>query len=116
MNCLKETFAQGDSIIVPIEYEQGALPNIANFNDFDKIEITLKSDTSDVFAFGTDKTDDYNIAIIDDNNMELIVKSEDTLKMLGEVTADVKYYFTYKTKPMISSEVNIATNIIIAQR
>lgn len=116
MSCLKETFAQGDSIIVPIEYEQGALPNIANFNDFDKIEITLKSDTSDVFAFGTDKTDDYNIAIIDDNNMELIVKSEDTLKMLGEITADVKYYFTYKTKPMISSEVNIATNIIIAQR
>ena len=116
MNCLKETFAQGDSIILPIEYEQGALPNIANFNDFDKIEITLKSDTSDVFAFGTDKTDDYNIAIIDDNNMELIVKSEDTLKMLGEITADVKYYFTYKTKPMISSEVNIATNIIIAQR
>lgn len=116
MNCLKETFAQGDSIIVPIEYEQGALPNIANFNDFDKIEITLKSDASDVFTFGTDKTDDYNIAIIDDNNMELIVKSEDTLKMLGEITADVKYYFTYKTKPMISSEVNIATNIIIAQR
>ena len=116
MNCLKETFAQGDSIIVPIEYEQGALPNIANFNDFDKIEITLKSELQDTFTFGTDKADDYNIAIIDDNNMELIVKSEDTLKMLGEITADVKYYFTYKTKPMISSEVNIATNIIIAQR
>lgn len=116
MNCLKETFAQGDSIIVPIEYEQGTLPDISNFNDFDKIEITLKSDASDIFVFGTDKTDDYNIAIIDDNNMELIVKSEYTLKMLGEITADVKYYFTYKTKPMISSEVNIATNIIISQR
>ena len=116
MNCLKETFAQGDSIIVPIEYEQGALPNISNFNDFDKIEITLKSDSKDTFLFGTDKTDDYNIAIIDDNNMELIVKSEDTKKMLGEITADVRYYFTYKTKPMISSETNIATNIIIVQQ
>ena len=116
MNCLKETFAQGDSIIVPIEYEQGALPDISNFNDFDKIEITLKSDTSDVFVFGTDKIDDYNIDIIDDNNMELIVKSEDTIKMLGEITADVRYYFTYKTKPMISSETNIATNIIIVQQ
>ena len=116
MNCLKETYAQGDSLIVHIEYEQGALPDVANFKNFDKIEITLKSDTADVFVFGTDKTGDYNIAIIDDNNKELIVKSEDTIKMLGEITADIMYYFTYKTKPMISSETNIATNIIIVQK
>ena len=116
MSCINETYYQGDTIIVPIEYEQGQLTDISGFEDFDKIEITLKSDLSDTFIFSTDKTDDYKIEIIDPNNMELIIPSEATEKMLGNIIADVKYEYTYKTRPMVSSDVNISTNIIIAEK
>ena len=112
--CEQKTVKQGDCAIVPIEYEQGALQSINGWSSFDKIEIIATSDLSTEFVFSTEKTDDYAIDIIDDNNMELIIPSEATTLMLGEIQFLFKYYFEYKTKPIIDSE-EVKTNLVVIE-
>lgn len=112
--CEQTIVKQGDSAIVPIEYEQGALQSINGWNSFDKIEIILKSELPTEFVFSTEKTDDYAIEIIDDNNMEIIIPSEATLLMLGEIQFLFKYYFQYKTKSITDSE-EVKSNLVVIQ-
>jgi len=112
--CEQKTVKQGDCAIVPIEYEQGALQSINGWSSFDKVEIIVTSALATEFVFSTEKTDAYAIDILDDNNMELIIPSEATTLMLGEIQFLFKYYFQYKTTPIIDSE-EVKTNIVVVE-
>lgn len=96
---------QGDTIIIPFEYEQGELTGISDFSDYDKIEISVSSFNDFIATFSTDNTDvnidaDHLITISDPQRFDLIIPSSDSDKMLGSLLIKTVIYLTYSEKEM----------------
>lgn len=117
---LKQQFYKGDTIILPFEFEQGEISEVADFSDFTKIEIEVSSFNQFIATFTTDEEsaiDEDHLIVIDDpsyQNFDLLVPSDDTLQMQGDVILKVRYYFLYNDKEMVQTK-RLATNIEIIE-
>ena len=98
--CDSYKYNAGDDIIIPIEYAQGDITGIVNFESFNKIEIKAYTPNGYECKFSTDSeaVDAAHLITFDTpTTFELIIPNTDTVNMLGEISIVTTYYFDYKT-------------------
>lgn len=95
---------QGDTIIIPFEYEQGEISGISDFSDYDKIVVKVSCLNDYVTTFSTNVSEiedsDHLITLTDNQHFDLIIPASDTVKMNGSLTIKAILFLTYLGKSM----------------